>query len=94
MQVETMDPFTSFSYLKQAFTRGETWPVRPARIDALLASDRITAEQAEQFRTYGALGSHLENLERNDGFKGFNQNGVSEIIAATDARRHLVHAGA
>jgi hypothetical protein len=94
MQVETMDPFTSFSYLKQAFTRGETWPVRPARIDALLASDRITAEQAEQFRAHGALGSHLENLERNDGFKGFNQNGVSEIIAATDARRHLVHAGA
>ena len=91
--VETMDPFTSFSYLKQAFTRGETWAVRPARVDALLLAKRITAEQAAHFREHGALGSHLENLERNDGFKGFNQDGVSEIIAATDAR-HLVHAGA
>jgi hypothetical protein len=35
----------------------------------------------------GALGSHLENLERNDGFKGFNQKGVSDIIARTDPRR-------
>ena len=36
-----------------------------------------------------ALGSHLENLERNDGFKGFNQQGVSDIIARTDPRRQL-----
>jgi len=92
--IETMDPFTSFSYLKQAFTRGEIWPVRPARLDALLRSGRITGEQAEQFRQQGALGSHLENLERNDGFKGFNQDGVSEIISDTDPRRQLIHAGA
>jgi hypothetical protein len=92
--IETMDPFTSFSYLKQAFTRGETWQVRPARLDALLNNGRITQEQAAQFRKTGALGSHLENLERNDGFKGFNQEGVSEIIADTDPRRHLIHAGA
>jgi hypothetical protein len=70
------------------------WQVRPARLDALLNSGRITPEQADQFRTTGALGSHLENLERNDGFKGFNQEGVSEIIADTDPRRHLIHAGA
>jgi hypothetical protein len=92
--IETMDPFTSFSYLKQAFTRGETWPVRPVRLEALLRSGRITEEQAAQFRANGALGSHLENLERNDGFKGFNQDGVSEIIADTDPRRQLIHAGA
>ena len=92
--IETMDPFTSFSYLKQAFTRGEIWPVRPARLDVLVKAGRITAEQAEQFRSKGALGSHLENLERNDGFKGFNQEGVSEIIADTDPRRQLIHAGA
>jgi hypothetical protein len=47
----------------------------------------VTPEQAEKFRVEGAIGSHMENLERNDGFKGFNQNGVSEIIAATDPRR-------
>ena len=34
----------------------------------------------------GAVGSHLENLERNDGFKGFNQTGVTEIIKETDPR--------
>jgi hypothetical protein len=92
--IETMDPFTSFSYLKQAFTRGEVWHVRPKRIDALLAAGQITEEQAAQFRAHGAIGSHLENLERNDGFKGFNQEGVSEIITGTDPRRHLIHAGA
>jgi len=46
----------------------------------------ITADQADIFRREGALGAHLEILERNDGFKGFNQHGVSEIIAATDPR--------
>ena len=44
---------------------------------------------AEQFRTGGAIGSHLENLERNDGFKGFNQAGVNEIIRATDPRQNI-----
>ena len=34
-----------------------------------------------------SLGSHLEILERNDGFKGFNQTGVSEIILKTDPRK-------
>ena len=34
----------------------------------------------------GAVGSHLENLERHDGYKGFNQHGVSDIIKRTDAR--------
>jgi hypothetical protein len=33
------------------------------------------------------LGSHLEILERNDGYKGFNQTGVSDIIARTDPRK-------
>ena len=84
--VKTMKPFTDFPYLRQAFTEGERWPVRPERIERLLSAGRITAEQAEQFREKGAIGSHLENLERNEGFKGFNQTGISEIIAATDPR--------
>jgi hypothetical protein len=91
--VKTMKPFTNFSYLRQAFTEGERWPVAPARIDRLLAAHLITPKQAAQFREQGAIGSHLENLQRNEGFKGFNQTGVSEIIAATDPRKH-VHAGA
>jgi hypothetical protein len=57
------------------------------RLDHLLASNAITRDQFEQFKQFGAIGSHLENLERNDGFKGFNQKGVSEIIAATDPRK-------
>ena len=86
-RIEVMKPFTDFSYLRQAFTEGERWPVREERIARLLEAGQITPGQAEQFRQHGAIGSHLENLERNDGFKGFNQTGVSEIIAATDPRR-------
>jgi hypothetical protein len=85
-QVKVMKPFTEFPYLRQAFTEGEMWPVRERRIAPLLAAGQITEAQAEQFRRQGALGSHLENLERNDGFKGFNQKGVSDIIARTDPR--------
>ncbi len=85
--VKVMKPFTDFPHLRQAFTEGERWPVRPERIERLRADGRITPEQAEKFRAEGAIGSHLENLERNAGFKGFNQRGVSEIIAATDPRR-------
>ena len=46
-------------------------------------------DQARQFHEQGAIGSHLENLERNEGFKGFNQTGVSEIISATDPRKNV-----
>jgi hypothetical protein len=86
--VKVMNPFTDFPYLRQAFTEGERWPVDEPRIAALLSAKLITPDQADQFRRTGAIGSHLENLERNDGFKGFNQRGVSEIISATDPRKH------
>jgi hypothetical protein len=89
--VRTMKPFTDFPYLRQAFTEGERWQVRPERIQKLLDAKLITDEQADQFRDQGAIGSHLENLERNDGFKGFNQTGVSEIISATDPRKQVRH---
>jgi hypothetical protein len=68
------------------FTEGEIWPVEESRLTPLMAKGRITAEQAEQFRRHGALGSHLENLKRNEGSKGFNHKGVSDIIARTDPR--------
>ena len=66
---------------------GERWRVGESRIHRALKLKYITPEQAKQFREQGAIGSHLENLERNEGFKGFNQKGVSEIIAATDPRK-------
>ncbi|MBM4113337.1 MAG: hypothetical protein FJ253_08180 [Phycisphaerae bacterium] len=84
--VRTMSPFTTFPWLKQAFTEGERWPVAEERLQRLIDKGLITAAQAAVFRHEGALGSHLENLERNDGFKGFNQQGVSDIIARTDPR--------
>jgi hypothetical protein len=86
--IKVMKPFTDFPYLRQAFTEGERWAVDPARLDRLVQNGQITAEQAEKFREQGAIGSHLENLERNEGFKGFNQKGVSEIIARVDPRKH------
>lgn len=92
--IATMKPFTDLPFLRQAFVQGEIWPVQPERIDALLNSGRITAEQADKFRSEGALGSHLEILQRNDGYKGFNQTGINEIIRDTDPRRQGAGAGA
>lgn len=91
--IRTMKPFTTFAFLRQAFTEGEHWPVEEERIVRLLREGKINNREAELFRAEGALGSHLENLERNDGFKGFNQQGVSDIIARTDPRR-IVRSGA
>jgi hypothetical protein len=81
-----MKPFSDFEFLKQAFTEGERWAVRPERVESLLRRGLITPAQAEGFRREGAIGSHLENLQRRGGFKGFNQKSVSAIIAATDPR--------
>jgi hypothetical protein len=87
--VKTMKPFTNFSYLRQAFTEGERWKVDPKRVQRARKAGYVTDEQAKQFTEQGAIGSHLENLERNAGFKGFNQTGVSEIISATDPRKQV-----
>lgn len=84
--VGMMQPFSSFTYLKQAFTQGERWRVPDERIDDLLKAGKITVQQAEKFRTDGAIGSHLENLQRREGYKGFNQKNVSFIIHKTDPR--------
>ena len=92
--VQTMKPFSDFVFLKQAFTKGERWQVNPGRVKALLAKKLITQEQADGFIKTGAIGSHLENLQRKGGFKGFNQESVSAIIEATDPRAlHLSLAG-
>ena len=87
--VQSMDPFTDFSFLRQSFTQSEIWPVEPRRLQAALAAGYITHQQASQFATRGAIGSHLEVLERNDGYKGFNQTGISQIIRRTDPRAQV-----
>ena len=58
-----------------------------ATTERLAAAGLITRAQCEQFIREGAIGSHLENLQRHGGFKGFNQKAVSAIIAATDPRK-------
>ena len=82
--VKTMKPFTDLPHLKQAFTAGEIWPVKESRIQSLLDAGLITAEAADKFRAQGAIGSHLEILQREDGFKGFNQSGINDIILETN----------
>lgn len=82
----SLNPFTYFEHLKQSFTRGQIWHVHPTAIESALGHGWINEEQAERFRKTGATGSHLEVLERNDGYKGFNQTGISDIISRTDPR--------
>ena len=83
----TEDPDRIAAELKTAGVRFERWPVAEERLERLLANGQITVEQAQKFREQGAIGSHLENLERNQGFKGFNQKGVSEIFSRVDPRK-------
>jgi hypothetical protein len=84
--IKMLRPFSDFSYLRQAFTQGERWPVSPERLESLQAAGTITAAQRAQFAEQGAIGSHLENIQRGEGFKGFNQRAVSDIIRRTDPR--------
>ena len=84
--IKMMEPFSNFPYLKQAFTEGEKWPLDPERVLKLQEEGKISPAQAERFLTHGAIGSHLENLQRREGFKGFNQQNVSKIIKKTDPR--------
>jgi hypothetical protein len=90
--VNTMKPFSDFEFLRQAFTEGERWRVRPERVARLVEQGLITSGQANGFLHDGAIGSHLENLQRKGGFKGFNQKSVSVIISATDPRKQNGHA--
>jgi hypothetical protein len=87
-EIETMKPFSDFPFLKQAFTVGERWPVSKHRADQALESGWIDPDQHSRFLTEGTIGSHLENLQRREGYKGFNQQAVSAIITATDPRLH------
>ncbi|HQX50508.1 MAG TPA: hypothetical protein PLR25_11400 [Planctomycetaceae bacterium] len=92
--VHCMKPFTDFPFLRQCFTEGERWNVDPDRITAAERMGWITSDQASRFTREGAIGSHLEILERNDGYRGFNQTGINEIIRNTDPRFNPERSGA
>jgi len=85
--VKFMAPFSDFSYLKQAFSVAEQWRVSQERLNRLVDEKSISSEQAERFRDHGAVGSHLEDIQRREGYKGFNRKNVSAIIKETDPRK-------
>jgi hypothetical protein len=84
--IRTMRPFSDFDYLRQAFTEGERWSVPADRLERLVAEGLISHDQRARFAEQGAIGSHLENIQRREGFKGFNQQTISDIIRRTDPR--------
>ncbi len=88
-----MAPFSNFPYFKQAFSVAERWEVDSARVEKLTREKSITNEQGELFLNQGAVGSHLENIERREGYKGFNRKNVSAIIRQTDPRRNMATDG-
>jgi hypothetical protein len=81
-----MKPFSEFPYLRQAFSQGERWAVPAERLARLEAAGVIDAQQRERFAEKGVIGSHIENIQRAEGFRGFNQQNVSDIIRRTDPR--------
>jgi len=81
-------PFSYFEFLKQSFTESERRAVDSNRISVLLQNGSLTESGGEMFLKKGAIGSHLEIIERGQGFKGFNQDSVTAIIQATDPRRN------
>lgn len=84
--ISHMKPFSNFPHLRQAFTQAEKWPVDPDHLSALVAAGHIDQTKAAEFASDGAAGSHLENLQRRSGFKGFNQHSVSATMQVTDPR--------
>ena len=76
------------NYLRKYVESVENWKVDPDRLKRLRENGLITGEQADRFTDQGALGSHLENIERREGYKGFNKKNVSTIIKATDPRKY------
>lgn len=85
--VASMNPFTDLHHLRQAFTVGQRWLVSATRAARAAEAGWITSDQADKFVHEGTLGSHLEILQRRDGYKGFNPKGISDIITETDPRR-------
>lgn len=90
ININTLPPFSDFPFLKQAFVQSEFWQIEKKRLDSLLKAGSITRTQYKQFLSKGARGSHLENLQRRQGFKGFNQDSVSAIITVTDPRKMTI----
>ena len=82
--INSMAPFSNFDFLKQSFTEAEHWMPPKERVERLRGAGLVSDDQASRFMDHGAVGSHLEIIQRNHGFKGFNQDSVSAVIRMTD----------
>jgi hypothetical protein len=92
--ITMMKPFSDLPHLYQELTAGQWLAVDPGRVDELERGGHVDAVEAAAFRRRGAIGCHLENIERNDGFKGFNQPGIDGVIQVIDPRMNLDAAAA
>lgn len=81
-----MQPFSDFPHLYQELTEGDRAAVDPARVDGLVAGGHMTEAEGERVRLNGAVAAHLENIERNDGYKGFNRPGIDGVLRKLDPR--------
>jgi hypothetical protein len=86
--IRTMPPFSDMPHLYQELTHGDWGAVDPARVDRLEADGHLPPEEAERIRLDGAIVTHLENIERNDGYKGFNKPGIDGVLRKLDPRRY------
>ena len=86
--IRMMPPFSDMPHLYQELTHGDWAAVDPSRVDALEAAGHLPAEEAERIRMEGAIVTHLENIERNDGYKGFNKPGIDGVLQKLDPRRY------
>jgi hypothetical protein len=84
--ISMMKPFSAMPHLYQELTEGERAAVDPAVVDGLVHAGHILEADAEDIRLNGAIVSHLENIERNDGFKGFNKPGIDKVLRELDPR--------
>lgn len=95
--VAFMPPFSDMPHLYQELTVGIRVPVDPRRVDELCRFGHLRADDAEDLRTNGAVLSHLENIERNNGYKGFNKLGIDGMLRRLDPRaedraiEHIAH---
>jgi hypothetical protein len=85
---QMMKPFSNFDFLKQAFSVSHRWMVEDPRLKNLVEKAVITNDQNNNFAEIGAIGSHIESIQRSQGFKGFNQDSITAIIHAVDPRKN------
>ncbi len=86
--VSMMPPFSDFDHLYQELTLGERVPVDPVRVDRLEREGHLPKDEAEDIRLNGAIATHLENIERNFGYKGFNKAGIDGVLRKLDPRAY------